>query len=106
MKTIATDTCILPAVIADTVIRQLEVYLKVSLPADFAARLEERAEATYSANEQFRRRVRASGDKGRDYLYTFMRHWLAALVKEFVPEQFPRLPEGFAQGAEPPAKAA
>lgn len=35
-----------------------------------------RAETTFQHNESFNKGVRAKGNKGRDYLYMFMHHWV------------------------------
>jgi hypothetical protein len=40
------------------------------------------AAATYEASASFRKKINARGNKGRDALYTYMRHWASAeLVK-------------------------
>ena len=68
------------------------------LPERFAARLAHRARRVYAHSDSFRRRVRGSGDRGRDQLFVFLRHWLAALLHEERPTLFRRLPPAFANG--------
>lgn len=38
----------------------------------------ERAETHYQYNKDFNKSVKAKGNKGRDYLYMFMYHWVGA----------------------------
>jgi hypothetical protein len=50
-----------------------EKYLsKVAEISDYLVR---RANSTYEHNDDFRKKVNGSGNKGRDYLYMFMKHW-------------------------------
>ena len=50
------------------------------------------------ANRDVRRKLRAAGNAGREYLYAFMRHWLYGLLKAEQPRLAARLPERFANG--------
>lgn len=102
MKSIADCTAILPHVIADSVINELDVYLTRrgdSLPQDrlvLADKLAARAEAHWQANEGHRKKVLRNNTFGRDWLYTFMRHWLAA---ELLPLYHAgKIPQSFANG--------
>ena len=94
------DTIILPHVVADTVSR--EVIAGGDLQNQAAAWLAARADEVYLANEDFAKKVRASGNKGRDYLYMFMRHWLASWLKKNAPAVSRSLPSEYANGLPPP----
>lgn len=99
--TIEGDTPIRSDAIADQVISELETYLGSELPQPehLASRLCEQASSCYSADPCFRRLVRRSGNQGRDWLYSFMRHWLSGLVKDYAPELFRRIPYEFKIGS-------
>lgn len=99
MSTIESDTPLIPEVIADTVCREVGELIEHA-PADAAARLCERAERHYqgAGGPVFAKRIRSK--YGREYLYSFMRHWLIAML---VDSGCPReaLPPGFANGQDP-----
>jgi len=97
-RTIETDTPLLPLFIAEAVVAEAGGFLQTELPDDFARRLAERAEHLYNVNPGFRRKLRARGNAGRDYLYSFMRHWLHGLLKAERPRLADRLPAAFASG--------
>lgn len=61
-----------------------------------ADKLADRATKIYACDENFRRRLR--GNVGRDLLFAFMRHWLAADLKGARPNAFAQLPESFRSG--------
>jgi hypothetical protein len=81
------DTAILPWVVADCVIREIERYLwpkgdqglrGPNASDDLADKLAEKANTVYQHNKRFRKAIRSkNGNYGRDYLYSFMRHWVA-----------------------------
>ena len=97
-RTIETDTPLLPRFIAEAVVADAGGFLKTELPEDFARRLAERAEHLYRVNSDVRRKLRAKGNAGRDYLYSFMRHWLHGLIKAELPGLVVRFPASFALG--------
>jgi hypothetical protein len=120
---IADDTCVIPDIVADGVVQEVGVALEevrgeISEALDaflddegaqrgLSASLARRAEETYAASEAFAKTINGKGDKGRDALYGFMRHWASAHVREtFGAAAFDALPEGFAVGREPPPRAA
>ncbi len=120
---IADDTCIIPEMVADGVVQEVATALEdvrgeVSSDVDafldgagpqrgLATALARRADETYAANAEFARTLNGKGDKGRDALYAYMRHWASAHVKEtFGAAAFEALPEGFPVGREPPPRAA
>ena len=97
IKSIEEATALLPWLIAETVAREACVHCGDETPMGYAGTLQARAEAVYMANAAFRRKLRAA--TGRDYTYMFMRHWLAALLKENHPDLFAKLPPAFALGS-------
>ena len=92
------DTPIVPHAIASAVWEEAGAWLGEELPREWRARLNERAEALYASNARVRRRLRGSGNGGRDWLWTFMRHWLTALIWQHRPDLHARLPAGFSVG--------
>jgi hypothetical protein len=67
MRTIETDTPLIPYLIAERLTRE----------PDKVRYLCERAERHYQQGRQFARRLR--GARSREWLYAFMEHWLTAL---------------------------
>lgn len=94
------DTPIMPWVVSNSVVEEAARYLRIDIPnrVELEKYLENRAEEVYANNREWRRRINASGNKGRDTLYAFMRHWLAAELPRRMPGV--RLPESFANGHE------
>ena len=92
------DTPLAALAAARCVLDEAAVLVGRPLPERFAARLAHRARRVYAHSDSFRRRVRGSGDRGRDQLHVFLRHWLAALLHEKRPTLFRRLPAAFANG--------
>ena len=98
IKSIAEETVILPDVIAESVCREVSLYLyrnHGTVLADHAKHAEtliNRAERIYRARPDIRKKFRRNNTYGRDWLYTFMRHWLAGELKDS------RVPASFANG--------
>lgn len=101
---IESDTPIVPRLIMEAVCEEAAVWLGQPLPRRWARELTARANTIYARNPSFRRKVKASGDLGRDYLWTFARHWLAGLIHEHRPRVYMRLPDSFKTGQPLPAK--
>ncbi len=102
---IANDTPIIPEVMARTVKEELSTFLRLEtdeLQGSESA-LVERAEGCYRLNEHVRRCIRRKGNKGRDYLFAFMRHWLAGWVLDNRPLLFPKIPSEYCNGDNLPA---
>ena len=89
------DTPIVPHAVASAVWEEAGTWLGEELPREWLARLMERAEAVYASNARARRRLRSPGNSGRDWLWTFTRHWLAALLWHHRPDLHARLPDSF-----------
>jgi hypothetical protein len=92
------DTPIIAQAAAQQVVEEASRWLGVALPARYAAGLAHRARVTYAHGAAFRQKLRRAGDEGRDTLYAFMRHWLAARLLAERPEWFARLPKDYAWG--------
>lgn len=76
------DTPLVALAAARTVVEERGAVLKRPLPETFARQLARRAREHYAHSPHFRRRLRASGNRGRDNLHAFMHHWLDALLAE------------------------
>jgi len=101
---IESDTPIVPRAIMEAVCEEAGVWLGQPLPRRWIRELTARANAVYARNPRFRRKVRASGDSGRDYLWAFTRHWLAGLLWERRPQSHTRLPNSYSVGHPLPPK--
>ncbi|HLP03762.1 MAG TPA: hypothetical protein VK163_17165 [Opitutaceae bacterium] len=93
------DTPLVALAAARSVLDEAAVLVGQPLPARFAARLAHRARRVYGHSDSFRRKLRARGDSGREWLHVFLRHWLAALLRDESPTLFARLPAAFANGS-------
>ena len=102
---IETDGPLLPRVIATGVYEEASVWLGEQLPGDWVAELADRAEAVYAANPRFRRLLRRRGNAGRDWLWAFARHWLAARIHQHRPDLHARLPSSYNIGHPLPGHA-
>ena len=79
---ISDDTEIIPEAVARTVINEAEILRSLPVPDSAEDELVTRAEELYKHNETFRKKIRRNNEKARDYLYSFMQHWLDAIVKK------------------------
>ncbi len=89
------DTPILPYVVADGVVEEVERFLGKRIRNREAAvdYLAGRADATYRANKRFRKRIRGRGDSGLDWLFSFMRHWLSAWMLKHDRKTYESIPK-------------
>jgi hypothetical protein len=101
-RRIQNDTPIVPRAVADAVWREASVYLKAELPQAWVRRITIRANLVYQRNARFRALLRKNGDAGRDWLWAFTRHWLAALLRKHQPALHAQLPESYNVGEELP----
>ena len=92
------DTGLIPFAAAQTVVEEAAHFLGVPLPRRFAVRLSAQATLIYANSASFRQKLRRPGERGRDMLYLFMRHWLAARLHSEQPALFARLPASYATG--------
>jgi len=92
------ETPVVPRAIAERVCEEAGVWLQEPLPDRWAEDLVARAETVYANNARIRRKIRGGGTIGRDYLWMFMRHWLAARIQDHDPRLFTRLPASYCVG--------
>jgi hypothetical protein len=98
------ETPVVPQAVAAAVWEEVSLWLGEELPRAWLTRLTERAEAVYASNERVRRRLRGPGNGGRDWLWAFTRHWLAALIRQHRPDLHARLPGSYSVGHPLPQK--
>jgi hypothetical protein len=91
-------TPLVPAAVARGVWSEASVYLGEELPRSWVPRLVAKAETLCAHNPGFRRRLWSAGDAGRDWLWAFMRHWLAARLHKHRPDLLVRLPAAYSNG--------
>jgi hypothetical protein len=92
------DSPLVPQGVAGSVLEEASTWLGADLPKEWAVVLAERAVVLYARHRRFRGRVSQSGDRGRDWLWAFMRHWLSALVYRHNPALYSRLPISYSAG--------
>ena len=97
------DTMLTPEGVAESVVQEVELFLKAVLPADFAERLAARAYDCYDHSKHFRKGLNRAGNGGRATLYMFMRHWTAAWLRRERSALHKKLPQSFGNGARLPA---
>jgi hypothetical protein len=88
----------MPWIIADTVCGEVSRFLGVEIPARYSDWLDAKAERCYARHDHFRKLMRGRGNAPRDWLYAFMRHWLAAMLDLERPDLYQCLPEDFNLG--------
>jgi hypothetical protein len=80
-------------------------FLGTALPARCITRLAAQARTTYAHSPSFRQKIMRPGDYGRDCLYMFLQHWLAAAVHRESPALYDRLPRDYTTGQPLDARA-
>ena len=95
---IEADTPLVPRAVATAVVEEAGIWLHQELPPGWVNVLVTRASTLYARNARFRRRLQGPGNTGRDWLWAFTRHWLAALLLKHRPDQHTRLPPGYQIG--------
>ena len=100
------DTPLVPGAVACGVWEEATAWLGEELPREWLSRLTERAEAVYTSNARIRRRLRGPGNGGRDWLWAFTRHWLAALIWKHRRPLYSRLPASYSVGQPLPQEQA
>lgn len=98
-------TPIVAIAIARQVVEEASLWLGAPLPARYAAGLAHRARRVFAHSELYRPRFASAGDAGRDRLYIFMRHWLAARLAVERPALFAQLPRSYRTGEPLPVKS-
>jgi len=97
------ETSLVPIAAARQVIEALSLWLGVPLHGRYARRLAFQARRCYAHSDSSRAKLHRPGDRGRDALYFFMQHWLAARLQTERPDLYARLPSDYACGADLPA---
>src|ERR1035438_5356478 len=99
---IEVDTPIVPRAVAVSVWAETCAWLDEELPREWIRRLAVRADVIYFHNTRFRRKIRGQGNAGRDWLWMFTRHWLAAMIRSRNPQLYARLPASYSTGCDLP----
>lgn len=73
-------TCIDPYFAANYILNEVRGYYWLELPAYLEEELALRAVAVFAGNQRMRKRLQS--ENGPDYLQSFMRHWLASLLRK------------------------
>ena len=92
------DLPLVPQAVAGAVLEEASAWLGADLPKEWTAALADKAVVLYARHRRFRCLVNQSGDRGRDWLWAFMRHWLSALVYHHNPALYSRLPVSYSAG--------
>ena len=96
------DTPIVPHAVASAVWEEAGAWLGEELPREWIRRLAVRADVIYFHNPRFCRKIRGQGNTGRDWLWTFTRHWLAAMIRRRDYDLYTRLPASYSVGCDLP----
>jgi hypothetical protein len=92
------DTMLTPEWVAETVVQDTERFLKAELPATFAERLAAKAHYLYPRHKHFHKGMNRPGNRGRENLLMFMRHWTAGWLKRERYALYKKLPWSFGRG--------
>jgi hypothetical protein len=92
------DTLLTPEWIAENVVLEVERFLKADLPDDFAERLAAKAHHLYPRHKHFHKGLNRPGNRGRENLLMFMRHWTAGWLKRERNPLHKKLPYSFGMG--------
>lgn len=97
------DTLLVPEWVAESVVQEVERFLDAKLRDDFAERLAAKAHYLYPRHAHFQKMLKRPGNRGRDNLYMYMRHWTASWLKRERRALYKRLPWSYAQGQRLPS---
>jgi len=92
------DTLLTPEWVAESVVQEVERFLKADLPANFAERLAAKAHYLYPRHRHFHKGLNRPGNRGRENLLMFMRHWTAGRLKRERNPLYKKLPYSFGMG--------
>ena len=92
------DTLLVPEWVAESVVQEVERFLDAKLREDFAERLAAKAHYLYPRHAHFKKMLNRPGNRGRDNLYMYMRHWTASWLKRERLALYRRLPWSYYQG--------
>ena len=97
------DTLLTPLWVAESVVQEVERFLKADLPENFAERLAAKAYHLYPRHKHFHKGLNRPGNRGRENLLMFMRHWTAGWLKRARSPLYKKLPYSFCMGQRLPA---
>jgi hypothetical protein len=97
------DTLLTPLWVAESLVQEVERFLKASLPVGFAERLAARAHRLYPRHAHFRKGLNRPGNRGLENLLMFMRHWTAGGLRRERFALYKKLPYSFGNGQRLPA---
>lgn len=95
-------TVLIPRAAAEGVCAEAQVWLRQALPRRWVRELVAHANTVYAHNARFRRKISGKGNAAREWMWTYMRHWLAAIMRQRKPQLFARLPAELCIGRELP----
>ena len=91
-----------PEWVAESVVQEAERFLNADLPAGFTARLAAKAYYCYDHHWQFHKLLNGAGNRGREALFMFMRHWTAGWLNKDRSPLYKKLPRSFGMGQQLP----
>lgn len=97
------DTALTPLWVAESIVQEVERFLKTELPANWARRLAVKAHYLYPRHKHFHQMLNRPGNFGRHNLCVYMRHWTAGWLKREGSALYKKLPYSFANGHRLPA---
>ena len=92
------DTLLTPEWIAESVVQEVERFLKADLPDGFTERLAAKAHHLYPRHRHFKKMLNRPGNLGRANLYAYMRHWTAGWLRRERYALYKQLPWSFGMG--------
>jgi hypothetical protein len=92
------DTLLTPEWVAESVVQEVERFLKADLPDNFAERLAAKAHYLYPRHRHFHKGLNRPGWRGRENLLMFTRHWTAGWLKRERNPLHKKLPWSFGMG--------
>jgi hypothetical protein len=88
-----------PIFMATMTLDEASNYFRTEIPEEFADQLALRAERVFARNAKVRRILKT--ERSRDWLRTYMRHWLAGILCRERPALYRQLPENYKWGGHP-----
>jgi hypothetical protein len=92
------ETLLTPLWVAESVVQEVERFLKTDLPAGWARRLAVKAHYLYPRHKHFHKMLNRPGNLGRHNLLVYMRHWTAGWLRRERSALYKKLPYTFANG--------
>jgi hypothetical protein len=92
------DTLLTPLWVAESIVQEVERYLKTDLPPHWARRLAVKAHYLYPRHKHFKNGLNRPGWRGLENLRMFMRHWTAGWLNHAHSPLYKRLPYSFRMG--------